>query len=460
MYSSRESLPGSANSIPAAFTFSSACPSESSFFKTASMADGSDRPQPAARHRLLPLDHSMNTSGAAKSSIPQGFPISPSSFLSPSELLNSPSFLSSNIMASPTAGCFPTHAFNWKNSNSHHDFSFFNPSFAGQVKEDSALQANTDHDQSDLIRSALTTRYRGGSDDGYNWRKYGQKQVKGSQNPRNYYKCTHPSCPMKKKVERASDGQVMEIIYKGKHNHPKPVRTRRSSSSMFSSMLFPRETDSSASVGVDDDLGLKSARGDDGDHEDHFDLLNKWKNDDDEEERISDSRTTKEPKVVVQTTSDVDILDDGYRWRKYGQKVVKGNPNPRSYYKCTTAGCPVRKHVERASGDLRSVMTTYEGKHNHAVPAPRRTATAGSLMTMMNSPLVIDGGGGGGGGSGAASSSSTNTNMIFCNFGAPSSAVNAISSSFGLISKSYEYPVAASFDRSGRHYSKQHQHQQ
>lgn len=37
----------------------------------------------------------------------------------------------------------------------------------------------------------------------------------------------------------------------------------------------------------------------------------------------------REPRVVVQTTSDIDILDDGYRWRKYGQKVVKGNPNPR-----------------------------------------------------------------------------------------------------------------------------------
>lgn len=41
------------------------------------------------------------------------------------------------------------------------------------------------------------------------------------------------------------------------------------------------------------------------------------------------SRAVREPRVVVQIESEVDILDDGYRWRKYGQKVVKGNPNPR-----------------------------------------------------------------------------------------------------------------------------------
>ncbi|RYR76626.1 hypothetical protein Ahy_A01g001215 isoform B [Arachis hypogaea] len=41
------------------------------------------------------------------------------------------------------------------------------------------------------------------------------------------------------------------------------------------------------------------------------------------------SRTVREPRVVVQTTSEIDILDDAYRWRKYGQKVVKGNPNAR-----------------------------------------------------------------------------------------------------------------------------------
>lgn len=45
----------------------------------------------------------------------------------------------------------------------------------------------------------------------------------------------------------------------------------------------------------------------------------------------SASRTVREPRVVVQTTSEIDILDDGYRWRKYGQKVVKGNPNPRYF---------------------------------------------------------------------------------------------------------------------------------
>jgi len=40
-------------------------------------------------------------------------------------------------------------------------------------------------------------------------------------------------------------------------------------------------------------------------------------------------RTFKEPKVVVHASGDVASSSDGYRWRKYGQKMVKGNPNPR-----------------------------------------------------------------------------------------------------------------------------------
>ncbi|CAO2182484.1 unnamed protein product [Urochloa humidicola] len=238
---------------------------------------------------------------------------------------------------------------------------------------------------------------RRSSDDGYNWRKYGQKQVKGSENPRSYYKCTFPGCPTKKKVERSLDGQITEIVYKGTHNHAKPQNTRRNSGAAAAQQLLlqgaggeasehsfggtPVATpeNSSASFGDDEAAGVGSPRAGNAAGGDEFDEdepdSKRWRKDGDGEGiSMAGNRTVREPRVVVQTMSDIDILDDGYRWRKYGQKVVKGNPNPRSYYKCTTPGCPVRKHVERASHDLRAVITTYEGKHNHDVPAARGSA--------------------------------------------------------------------------------------
>ncbi|KAK3135295.1 hypothetical protein QOZ80_5BG0417200 [Eleusine coracana subsp. coracana] len=261
------------------------------------------------------------------------------------------------------------------------------------------------------------SRRSSSDNDGYNWRKYGQKQMKGSENPRSYYKCTFPGCPTKKKVERSPEGQVTEIVYKGAHNHPKPTHTTRrggaAAASASSYVLGGSVNDAEHSFGAtpvatpenssagsfgDDEVngGVISSRMI-GDH--HHQLLV-----DDEPDSKKCRRgdftgegtmisavavggnttraaatAVREPRVVVQTLSDVDVLDDGYRWRKYGQKVVKGNPNPRSYYKCTAAGCPVRKHVERAGHDARAVVTTYEGKHNHDVPPPRGSAAASSL---------------------------------------------------------------------------------
>ncbi|XP_031482489.1 uncharacterized protein LOC116252399 [Nymphaea colorata] len=361
------------------------------------------------------------------------------------------------------------------------------------------------------------------SDDGYNWRKYGQKQVKGTDYPRSYYKCSHPDCFMKKKVGRSSDGLVTEIVYKGQHNHEPPQQTRRAKESMSSSGKIDgadgKDNDrntglhgASAPIGKNDvvapakeNLGLR---------EDHLGTISHivrnesfdkraahlnslgnsanvaesassvWsggkngavegkgtkvaqvrtlnnagkdlsakstgKNDnlygkapaplqtqstsyaggnlyeansslsrrdhdgrppsprqlsgssdfDDEvdadvvlDERhgieplsieknmdilMLDSapttpKTPRETRVVVHSTNEKDSMDDGYRWRKYGQKIVKGNPNPRSYYKCTHMGCNVRKHVERASNDSNSVITTYEGKHNHDMPAAKNS---------------------------------------------------------------------------------------
>ncbi|KAJ1263753.1 hypothetical protein BS78_09G210700 [Paspalum vaginatum] len=71
------------------------------------------------------------------------------------------------------------------------------------------------------------------------------------------------------------------------------------------------------------------------------------------------------PRFAFQTRSENDVLDDGYRWRKYGQKAVKNSPYPRSYYRCTHHTCNVKKQVQRMAKDTGIVVTTYEGVHNH-----------------------------------------------------------------------------------------------
>ncbi|KAF8092308.1 hypothetical protein N665_0417s0005 [Sinapis alba] len=217
------------------------------------------------------------------------------------------------------------------------------------------------------------------ADDGYNWRKYGQKPIKGCEYPRSYYRCTHVNCPVKKKVERSSDGHITQIIYKGQHDHVRPQNRRvgvggggiRRSGGEIGDIHYI------GGVGQvlesTDDSGYANDHDDDNDADNEDLPASKIRK---IEGGVSTThRSVTEPKIIVQTRSEVDLLDDGYRWRKYGQKVVKGNPHPR-----------VRKHVERASTDAKAVITTYEGKHNHDVPAPRNaTAAATSDHNRMRS---------------------------------------------------------------------------
>ncbi|KAL6987914.1 WRKY transcription factor [Sarracenia purpurea var. burkii] len=382
---------------------------------------------------------------------PPSFPFSPPYFgippsFSPTWLLDSPALLStSHILPSPTTGTFS--GLDFKDERSYSGFSFqppqtrpatssssiFQSSENAFSSEDSFIRrheawnmneqpseqsqfssAKPEFEQVQNLSSEKTNNQSKGasapppsghshysqpsqylreqrrSEDGYNWRKYGQKQVKGSENPRSYYKCTYPNCPTKKKVETTLDGRITEIVYKGSHNHPKPQSTRRSSAQSIqppsnTHMDFPShpntthiesvatpENNSSVSFGEEDLDRVSSMSTKSEDDNENEPEAKRWRGEDENEVLSANgSRTVREPRIVVQTTSDIDILDDGYRWRKYGQKVVKGNPNPRSYYKCTYIGCPVRKHVERASQDAKAVITTYEGKHNHDVPAPR-----------------------------------------------------------------------------------------
>ncbi len=81
------------------------------------------------------------------------------------------------------------------------------------------------------------------------------------------------------------------------------------------------------------------------------------------------------------------------RWRKYGQKSVKGSPYPRSYYKCTHVECSVRKHVERSVGDPNTLVITYEGQHCHPPPThgsggPGGAAAAAAVVAAQHSAAL------------------------------------------------------------------------
>ncbi|KAL3039883.1 hypothetical protein AAZX31_01G210400 [Glycine max] len=71
-------------------------------------------------------------------------------------------------------------------------------------------------------------------------------------------------------------------------------------------------------------------------------------------------------------------LEDGYSWRKYGQKDILSAKYPRSYYRCTfrkTKGCFATKQVQRSEEDHTIFDITYRGSHtckrNDAVLPPK-----------------------------------------------------------------------------------------
>ncbi|XP_047318285.1 probable WRKY transcription factor 57 [Impatiens glandulifera] len=104
--------------------------------------------------------------------------------------------------------------------------------------------------------------------------------------------------------------------------------------------------------------------------------------------RKTGEKRIRQPRFAFMTKSEVDHLEDGYRWRKYGQKAVKNSPFPRSYYRCTNSKCIVKKRVERSSEDSTIVITTYEGQHcHHSIGYPRGgfiTTTSHDYSSYMN----------------------------------------------------------------------------
>ncbi|XP_072984904.1 WRKY transcription factor 55-like [Typha latifolia] len=88
--------------------------------------------------------------------------------------------------------------------------------------------------------------------------------------------------------------------------------------------------------------------------------------------------------------------DDGYTWRKYGQKIILGSRFPRGYYRCTHKnyyGCLAKKQIQKLDDDPYTFEVTYCGNHTCLTStrplllpslAPDTTTTAAVTTSTFN----------------------------------------------------------------------------
>ncbi|XP_054792338.1 WRKY transcription factor 55-like isoform X2 [Prosopis cineraria] len=89
--------------------------------------------------------------------------------------------------------------------------------------------------------------------------------------------------------------------------------------------------------------------------------------------------------------------EDGFTWRKYGQKEILGSNYPRSYFRCTHQKlyqCPAKKQVQRLDNNPNMFAVTYRGSHtchmsstapSSSVP-PQLMITQSHDITHTNNP--------------------------------------------------------------------------
>uniref|UniRef100_A0ACD5W3Y7 Uncharacterized protein n=1 Tax=Avena sativa TaxID=4498 RepID=A0ACD5W3Y7_AVESA len=113
------------------------------------------------------------------------------------------------------------------------------------------------------------------------------------------------------------------------------------------------------------------------------------------------SGSKKKPRISMRTDYTYAPYHDGFQWRKYGQKMIRGNAFPRGliktltnrakpercYYRCTyhhDLGCPASKHVEQHnSGDSPLFRVVYTNEHTCSAAADAASDYMASSMQIQ-----------------------------------------------------------------------------
>ncbi|KAJ1381690.1 WRKY domain [Sesbania bispinosa] len=138
--------------------------------------------------------------------------------------------------------------------------------------------------------------------------------------------------------------------------------------------------------------------------------------------------------------------EDGFTWRKYGQKEILGSKYPRSYYRCTHQklyACPAKKQVQRLDENPNMFEVTYRDITQTISPqlSPSSTSVTAWLSSTVN--LSLHGGGGRGGGRGPSTSKYGSTDypvadMADAMFNSGSSSGNSMECLFPLAEENWE----------------------
>ncbi|XP_024156586.1 disease resistance-like protein DSC2 isoform X2 [Rosa chinensis] len=153
-------------------------------------------------------------------------------------------------------------------------------------------------------------------DDGFTWRKYGQKEIMGCRFPRAYYRCNHRNsynCPATKQVQRLdNDHLTFEVINRGDHTcHMSSTAPSSLPPSDQTVERFPQFSMS----------GFHSRNKVQFNHPQQLDIV----------KRRRDRGEIRKLTVPAPQIGSTEIPpDDGFTWRKYGQKEIMGCSFPRA----------------------------------------------------------------------------------------------------------------------------------